>query len=108
MHLYHTNTIHLATLGVLRKYNEGGARLTRDFGRIEFNMFNQLLSTQLMGLIGPEYFNASYQFNSSPVSTILCHLRRRFPEKGEQVCVRTESDQGLRVAKATRLLVKES
>ena len=57
-----------------------------------------------MGLLVPNLFNTSYHFISSPVSTILCHLKRGLIKKGEQVCVQTESDQGLRVAKVTRLL----
>ena len=36
----HTNLIHLAALGLLRKSNEGGARLPRDSELIEFNVFN--------------------------------------------------------------------
>ena len=54
MSLYQTDPIHLATLGLLRKSNEDGAWLMRDFGRLEFNLFNQLLSPQLVGLIGPK------------------------------------------------------
>ena len=41
----------LASLG---KFNEGGARLTRYSERIELNVFNQLSSVQLMGLLGPK------------------------------------------------------
>ena len=41
---------------------------------------------------------------SSPVLTVLGHLKRGFLDKGEQVSVKKESDFGIRVAKATRLL----
>ena len=34
----------------------------------------------------------------------MCHLKKGFLKEGDQVCVRIESDQGLRVAKVTRLL----
>ena len=57
-----------------------------------------------MGLIGPMIFNDSYQFISSPVLTVLGHLKRGFLLKGDHVCVQTESNQGLRVDKVTRLL----
>ena len=50
--LYHSNPIHLATIGLLRKSNEGGARLPQDFRRIQLNVFNQLLSPHLMGFLG--------------------------------------------------------
>ena len=36
--------------------------------------------------------------------TVLGHLKRGFLEKGYQVCVKTEFDFGLRLAKVTRLL----
>ena len=36
--------------------------------------------------------------------TVLGHLKRGFLEKGEQVCVQTEFDFGLKVDKVTRLL----
>ena len=36
--------------------------------------------------------------------TVLGHLKRGFLEKGEKVCVYTESDFGIRVAKVTRLI----
>ena len=42
----------LSTLDILRKYNEGGAWLPRDSERLKLNVFNQLLSIQLMELIG--------------------------------------------------------
>ena len=35
---------------------------------------------------------------------VLGHLNRGFLKKGEQVCLQTEFDFGLRVAKVTRLL----
>ena len=35
---------------------------------------------------------------------VLYHLKRGFLEKGEQLCVQTDSDQGLRAAKVARLL----
>ena len=46
-----TQTIYplLASLG---NFNEVGAQLPRDSERIELNVFNQLLSLQLIGLIG--------------------------------------------------------
>ena len=53
--LYQKKLIHLATLGLLRQSNEGGARLPQDFGRLQLNVFNQPLSPQLMGLLGPKY-----------------------------------------------------
>ena len=59
-----------------------------------------------MGLLAPKAIYASYQFISSPVLTVLGHLKRGFLEKGDQVCVQTEFDFGLRVAKVTRLLIK--
>ena len=46
----------------------------------------------------------SYQFISILVLTVLVHLKRNFLEKGEQVCVQTEYDFGLRLSKVTRLL----
>ena len=49
-------------------------------------------------------FNASYQFISSLVLAVLGHLSMGLLDKGDQVCVQTESDRGLRVAKVTRLL----
>ena len=49
---YHANLIHLAALGLLIQSNEGGARLPRDSESLLFNVFNQLLSPQLMGLTG--------------------------------------------------------
>ena len=36
--------------------------------------------------------------------TVLGHLNRGLPEKGEQVSVQTESEFGIRVDKFTRLL----
>ena len=57
-----------------------------------------------MGLLVPKIFDASYQFISILVSTVLCHLNRGFLRKGYQVFVKTESDQGLMVAKFMRLL----
>ena len=33
--------------------------------------------------------------------TVLCHLKRGLLDKGEQVCVKTESYQGLRTEKVT-------
>ena len=57
-----------------------------------------------MGLLGPKAIYASYQFSSSPVLTVLGRLKMGFLEKGEQVIVQTESDQGLRVSKITMLL----
>ena len=36
--------------------------------------------------------------------TVLGHLKRGVLEKGEQVCVQTDLDLGLRVAKVTKLL----
>ena len=50
---YTSNTIHLAALGILWQSNDGGDRLPRDFRRLQLNMFNQLLSPQLTGLLGP-------------------------------------------------------
>ena len=67
-------------------------------------MFNQLLSLHIMGLLLPKLFYASYQFISSPVSTVLVHFKRGFHKKGEQVCVKTEFDFGLRVANVTMVL----
>ena len=49
-------------------------------------------------------FSTSYQFISSPVLTVLGHLKMVFLEKGEHVCVYTEYDFELRVAKFARLL----
>ena len=49
-------------------------------------------------------FKASYQFIFSPVLTVLGHLKRGFHKKGVQVCVKKDSDQGLRVAKVMSLL----
>ena len=54
MYSYQTNLIHLATLSLPRQSNEGGARLSRYSGRIDLNVFNQLISPQLMGLIVPK------------------------------------------------------
>ena len=59
----------------------------REIQNVLRNVFNLLLSLQLMGLLGPKLFNTSYQFISNPVSTILGHLKRGCLEKGEQVCV---------------------
>ena len=50
----HTNPIHLGALGLLSQSNKGGARLPRDSERHVFNVFNLLLSPQLMGLLGPK------------------------------------------------------
>ena len=36
--------------------------------------------------------------------TVLGHLKRGFLEKGEQLCVQTDSEQVLRVSKVTSLL----
>ena len=49
--LYPSNPTHLAALGILMQSNKGGSRLMRDFGRIQLNVFNQLLHTQLMGFL---------------------------------------------------------
>ena len=57
-----------------------------------------------MGFLVPKSIYTIYQFISSQVLTVLGHLKRGFLDKGEQVCVYTESDFGLRVAKVTRLL----
>ena len=67
-------------------------------------MFNQILSVHLIGLLEAKAIYASYQFISSPVTTVLGHLKRGFLEKGEQSCMHTEFDFGLMVAKVTRLL----
>ena len=42
----------LYTIGLLSKSNEGSARLPRDSERLQLNVFNQLLSSQPMGLLG--------------------------------------------------------
>ena len=78
--------------------------MLRDSERLVFNVFNQLTSPQIMGLLVPKHINSSYQFISSLVSTVLGHLNRVLLEKGEQVCMQTYSDLGLRVAKVMRLL----
>ena len=36
--------------------------------------------------------------------TVLCHLKRGFLEKGDKVCVRKDSELGLRAAKVMRLI----
>ena len=51
-----------------------------------------------------QIFNYSYQFISILVSIVLGHPKRVFLKKGEQVCMKKESDKGLRSAKVTRLL----
>ena len=78
--------------------------MPRESERLQVNVFKKLLSPQPMGFLNPKLFNASYQFSSSPVLTVLGHLKRGFLEKGEHVCVRIESDQGIRVDKVTKLL----
>ena len=50
----HANPNRLATLGLLRQSNKGGACLTRDAEVLELNVFNQLLSLHIMGLLGPK------------------------------------------------------
>ena len=57
-----------------------------------------------MGLLGTKAIYTGYHFIISPVLTVLGHLKRGFLDKGEYVCVQTESDFGLRVSKVTRLL----
>ena len=44
----------LPILASLGKCNKGGARLPRDSERIELNVFNQLLSIEIIDLIGPK------------------------------------------------------
>ena len=39
---------------LLSKSNKEGARLPQDSERLVFNVFNQILSPQLMGLLGPK------------------------------------------------------
>ena len=41
-------------LASLVNFNEGGAWLPQYLERLELNVFNQLLSLQLMGLLGPK------------------------------------------------------
>ena len=50
----HTNPIHLAAIGLLRQYNKGGAWLPQDFKRLGLNVFNQIISPQLMRLLCPK------------------------------------------------------
>ena len=47
----HINPIHPADRGLHRKSKEGGAKFPRDSERL---VFNQLLSPQLIGLLGPK------------------------------------------------------
>ena len=47
--------IQLTALGLLRQSNKGGTWLPLDFGHLGFNVFNQLLSSPLMGLLEPIY-----------------------------------------------------
>ena len=49
------NFFQIATVGLLRQSNEGSARLPRASEHLVCNFFTQLLSTQLMGLLGPKY-----------------------------------------------------
>ena len=56
-------------------------------------------------MYSPAYWLANQNVHISIlVSTILCHLKRALLKKGEKVCVQKNSDQGLKVAKVTRLL----
>ena len=50
----HTNRIHLDAIGLLRQPNEGGAQLLQESERLVFNVFNQIFSPHLMGLLGPK------------------------------------------------------
>ena len=94
----------LSNHGLLREPNEGGAWLPRDSERLVFNVFNWILSLQLMGRQDSKLSNTIYQFISSPVLTVLCQLNRGFLKNGENMFVQTESEQGLRVSKFTSLL----
>ena len=53
---YHFRFCHftpkLSTLGLISKSNEGGSRLLRDSERLDLSVFNQLLSPQILGLLG--------------------------------------------------------
>ena len=48
-------------------------------------------------------FNYIYQFIITPVLTVLYHTNKSLLERVKQVCVQTDSDQGLRVSKDQRL-----
>ena len=52
--------------------------MTQDSERLELNVFNQLLSLNLMGLLGIKALYDSYQFVTSLVLTILGQLNRGF------------------------------
>ena len=47
--------IHLAALGILKQSNKVGAWLPQDSERLQVNVFKQLWSPQLMGLLGLKY-----------------------------------------------------
>ena len=51
---FHPNILY--TLGLPKKYNQDGARFLQESERLQLNMFNQILSPQLMRLLGPRYF----------------------------------------------------
>ena len=87
----------LITLIVLSKYK----------GLFASDVVNFIPNTTRSGLV--QYLTLIGYSSSSLVSTVLVHLKRGFLKngflkKGEQVCLQTELDFGIRLSKVTRLL----
>ena len=87
MSLYPLNSVHVAALGLLGQLLKRQRSVVARKKRHELNLFNQILSLQLMGFLGPKSIYASYQFISSPVSTVLGLPKRGLLDKGDQVSV---------------------